>query len=69
MPIIRFRVTEKEKELIEKFASIHKQTITDFIKQSVIERVENEMDIEAIKEYEKSEKTTIRFEDAVNCLQ
>ena len=54
-------MSTEEKELIEYFSRIHGVTTSEFVRQSAIEKIQQEMDIElynkAMKAYEKNDTT------------
>lgn len=58
---ISVRMTDAETELIKSYAQMHGKTVSDFIRQAVIERIEDELDLkayeEAITAFKKNPKT------------
>lgn len=56
MSIINIRVTEEEKELIKTYADFFGVSVSDFIKTSVLERIEDLFDLRSIEEYEKNKE-------------
>lgn len=54
MSIISIRATEEEKELIKTYADFYGVSVSDFVKTSVIERIEDMFDLRSIEEYEKN---------------
>lgn len=54
MSIISIRATEEEKELIKTYADFYGVSVSDFVKTSVIERIEDMFDLRLIEEYEKN---------------
>ena len=58
---ISVRLNEKDTELIKAYASINKISLSDLIRNAVLEKIENEYDLEsynkAIEEYRKNPKT------------
>lgn len=58
---ISLRLTEEDSLLIKKYAEINKISVSDLIRQSVLERIENEYDLEcfdkAMAEYKKNPVT------------
>ncbi len=54
MSIISIRTTEEEKELIKMYADFYGVSMSDFVKTSVIERIEDMFDLRSIEEYEKN---------------
>jgi uncharacterized protein (DUF1778 family) len=57
MSTINIRTTEKEKELIQKYAGIHGKTVSSFIKDSILEMIEDEYD------YQLALKASKEFDD------
>lgn len=53
MSIISVRATEEEKEMIKKYAEFFGMSVSDFVKTSVIERIEDAFDLSEIEAYEK----------------
>ena len=55
---ISLRLNEEDTMLIKKYAEINKITVSELIRQTVIERIENEYDLEmfdkAVKEYKEN---------------
>lgn len=58
---ISMRVSEKEHELIKAFADLNGMNTSEYIRRIVMERIENEFDLQAYEnamaEYEKNPKT------------
>lgn len=58
---ISVRMTDAETELIKSYAQMHGKTVSDFIRQAAIERIEDELDLkayeEALAEFKKNPKT------------
>lgn len=58
---ISVRLNEKDTELIKAYASINNISLSDLIRNAVLEKIENEYDLEsynkAIEEYRKNPKT------------
>ncbi len=58
---ISVRLSEKETELIKAYAEINHISLSDLIRNAVIEKIEDEYDLEcyekAIKEYEQNPNT------------
>ena len=58
---ISLRLNEKDTELIKTYASINNISLSDLIRTAVLEKIENEYDLEsynkAIEEYRKNPKT------------
>ena len=56
MGMITLRVSEEEKELLQKYADFSGVSMSEFIKSRVIESIEDEYDLKMISEYEKKLK-------------
>jgi uncharacterized protein (DUF1778 family) len=54
--MITLRVSEEEKELLQKYADFTGVSMSEFIKSRVIESIEDEYDLKMIEEYEKNKK-------------
>ena len=59
--IISLRLDDADNALIKKYAELKKVSVSELIRQSVLERIEDEFDLElyhkAIEEYEKNPVT------------
>lgn len=55
---ISLRLSEEDTLLIKKYAELNKLSVSDLIRQTVMERIENEYDLElfdkAVKEYKNN---------------
>ena len=55
------RLSEKDTELIKAYADINNMSLSDLIRNAVLEKIEDEYDLEcyekAIKEYKENPKT------------
>ena len=58
---ISLRLSDEDTMLIKKYAEINKMSVSDLIRQSVLERIENEYDLEtfnkAMTEYKANPAT------------
>lgn len=58
---ISVRLSDKDTELIKKYADINNISLSDLIRNAVLEKIENEYDLkcyyEAMEEYKKNPKT------------
>ena len=58
---ISLRLSDEDTMLIKKYAEINKLSVSELIRQSVMERIEDEYDLEmfdkAVKEHEKNPVT------------
>ena len=68
---ISLRLSDDDTMLIKKYAEINKISVSDLIRQSVLERIESEYDIEmfdkAMAEY-KANPTTYSLDEALKEL-
>ncbi len=59
--IISLRINEKDASLIKKYAKINNITVSELIRQSVIEKIEDEYDLNSFNksysEYENDKET------------
>lgn len=58
---ISLRLTDEDTMLIKKYAEMNKISVSDLIRQTVLERIENELDLEcfekAMEEYKNNPVT------------
>jgi len=58
---ISLRVSKSEEELFKKYAKMHNMTVSDLIKESVLRRIEDDLDLETYNEilnlYHEQNKT------------
>ncbi len=45
MSSISLRMDDRDSELIKKYAALHRTTVSEYVRNTVIERIEDEMDI------------------------
>ncbi len=69
MSTITIRTTEKEKELIKAFAEFNGLTMSDFIKETILEKIEDTYDLNVAEEtfakYHVSGEEAFDFEDVL----
>lgn len=69
MATITFRTTNEEKEMIKELAKHHGMTISDYIKETILRRIEDELDYkiadERFSEFEMVGEKTIPFDDVL----
>lgn len=53
MPILTVRVTDEELAVIKNYAKINNCTISDFVRKTMLEKIESEFDLNVFAEYEK----------------
>lgn len=61
--MISLRLSEKDEGLIREYAKLHHITLTDLFRESVIEKIENEIDLENFENALKNMKKTYSFEE------
>jgi len=68
---ISLKFTDEESALIKRYAALKKMSVSDLIRQTVLERIEDEYDLEAyekaIKEY-RDNPLTFSQKEAVKIL-
>ncbi|MBP1044274.1 ribbon-helix-helix protein, CopG family [Vagococcus sp. BWB3-3] len=70
MATITVRVSDEEKAIIQKYAEFSKVNISDIARESILEKIDEVMDLESIREYEKNNKLeqTYSFDEVVKEL-
>lgn len=63
MSTISIRLSEKEDLLVRNYAKMHKQSVSDLIRASVIEKIEDEIDLKHFDEALASMKKTYSLDD------
>ena len=66
--MITLRVSEEEKEVLQRYADFTGVSLSEFIKTRVIESIEDEYDLKMIEEYEKNSKKEYYSLDEVKKL-
>lgn len=69
---ISLRLNQEDSELIKTYANINGITISELLRQTVLERIEDEFDLQAFEEAMKEYKTnpkTYPLEDVVKELE
>ncbi|MCI7145723.1 MAG: DUF6290 family protein [Clostridiales bacterium] len=51
--MISLRLTKDDERLIREYAGYYGMTISEFMRKAAIERIEDEYDLNALKEYER----------------
>lgn len=58
---ISLRLSEEDSILVKEYAQLNKMTVSDLVRQSVMEKIENEFDLQcfnkAMAEYKQNGKT------------
>lgn len=60
MQTISLRLNEKDNDLIRKYAQLHGESLSDFIRNTLMEKIENEYDLQLFNkvwEEQKNQKT------------
>jgi hypothetical protein len=69
MAHISLRVSEQEKSLMEEYAKMHEMNLSETIKEVFFEKLEDELDLKAIRDFEKKKNPQfISFDDVVRNL-
>lgn len=70
MATITVRVSDEEKEIIQKYAEFSDLNVSDLVRESILEKIDDDMDLAAIREYEASQSNvkTYTFEEVVKDL-
>ena len=55
--MISLRLEKEDERLIREYARFYGMSISEFIRKAAIERIEDEYDIEALKEYEEKKNS------------
>ncbi len=58
MSTISIRVSEKDNTLIRKYAQIHNMDLSTFIRQAVLEKIEDEYDLEIFNRVWEKDKNS-----------
>jgi len=61
--MISLRLDQEEEKLIRQYAKLNHMTLTDLIKNAVIEKIENEIDLKSFNKAMKEMEKTYSFED------
>lgn len=69
MATITFRTSNEEKEMIKELAKHHGMTLSDFIKETIMRKIEDELDYkiadERFSEYERTGEDAIPFNEVL----
>lgn len=64
--MLSIRCSAEDENLIKKFAAIKKQSVSEFLRQAALEKIEDEYDLKLVKDYlEKKEKMSFYSADEV----
>jgi hypothetical protein len=59
MPHISLRVSEQEKIYMESYAKVHGITLSDALKDIFFQKLEDEYDMQVLREYEKEKASGV----------
>lgn len=51
--MLSLRLSNEDERLIRNYAKYNQLTVSEFLRMAALERIENEYDIQALKEYEE----------------
>lgn len=54
--MISIRCSSEDENLIKKFAAIKKQSVSEFLRQAALEKIEDEYDLKLVKDYLEKKK-------------
>lgn len=64
--MLSIRCSSEDENLIKKFAAIKKQSVSEFLRQAALEKIEDEYDLKIVKDYlDKKEKMSFYSADEV----
>jgi len=63
MATISLRLSERDNELIKQYASLHSITVSELVRNVVIDMIENEIDIEAYNKAVAESQATYTLEE------
>ena len=64
--MLSIRCSSEDENLIKKFAAIKKQSVSEYLRQAALEKIEDEYDLKLVKDYlEKKEKMSFYSADEV----
>ncbi len=64
--MLSIRCSSEDENLIKKFAAIKKQSVSEFLRQAALEKIEDEYDLKLVKDYlDKKEKMSFYSADEV----
>ena len=64
--MLSIRCSSEDENLIKKFAAIKKQSVSEFLRQAALEKIEDEYDLRLVKDYlDKKEKMSFYSADEV----
>ena len=64
--MLSIRCSSEDENLIKKFAAIKKQSVSEFLRQAALEKIEDEYDLKLVKDFlDKKEKMSFYSADEV----
>jgi len=63
MTTISLRLSERDSELIKQYASLHNLSVSELVRNAVIDMIENEIDVEAFNKAVAESQTTYTLEE------
>ena len=64
--MLSIRCSSEDENLKKKFAAIKKQSVSEFLRQAALEKIEDEYDLKLVKDYlDKKEKMSFYSADEV----
>lgn len=69
MAMISIRMTERDAKLIRNYAEIKGISISNLIRDTVIQKIEDEIDVQFFVEATKNLKTTYSLDDLENTIK
>ena len=56
MATISLRIPDEDLQVLKAYAKFHNKTLSEIIRSTMIEKIEDEYDLKVIEEYEKEKK-------------
>jgi uncharacterized protein (DUF1778 family) len=63
MPTISLRLSERDNELIKHYASVHNISVSELVRNAVIDMIENEIDVETFEKAVAETQATYTLEE------
>ncbi|CBH22280.1 conserved protein of unknown function [Acetoanaerobium sticklandii] len=64
--MLSIRCSSEDENLIKKYAAMKKQSVSEFLRQAALEKIEDEYDLKLVKDYlDKKEKMSFYSADEV----
>ena len=63
MATISLRLSERDSELIKQYASLHNLSVSELVRNAVIDMIENEIDVEAFNKAVAESQVTYTLEE------